>query len=134
MAQGPVKSLMGGSPEQLPERYAIADPLAHVPLGIPVLLVHGIADETVSVELSRTYESAERSAGGVVELVEIEGEAGSASRPHRPPRSGMGGGHQSPGVRRSARRLLRSAAAVAIWDSRLHPKVKAGRDEPGPLA
>lgn len=83
--EGAVKSLMGGGPEELPERYAIADPMAHVPLGIPVLLVHGTADETVSVELSRNYESAERAAGGTVELVEIEGEAG-RHRAHIDPR------------------------------------------------
>jgi acetyl esterase/lipase len=83
--EGAVKSLMGGGPEQLPERYAIADPMAHVPLGVPVLLVHGTQDETVSVELSRNYASAERAAGGTVELVEIEGEAG-RHRAHIDPR------------------------------------------------
>lgn len=80
-----MKSLMGGGPEQLPERYAIADPMAHVPLGIPVLLVHGTEDETVSIDLSRNYERAERAAGGTVELVEIEGEAG-RHRAHIDPR------------------------------------------------
>lgn len=83
--EGAVKSLMGGSPEQLPERYAIADPMAQVPLDIPVLLVHGTEDETVSVELSRNYESASRAAAGMVELVEIEGEAG-RHRAHIDPR------------------------------------------------
>ena len=83
--EGAVKSLMGGGPEQLPERYAIADPMAHVPLGIPVLLVHGAQDETVSIDLSRNYERAERAAGGTVELVEIEGEAG-RHRAHIDPR------------------------------------------------
>jgi acetyl esterase/lipase len=83
--EGAVKSLMGGSPERLPERYAIADPMAHVPLGIPVLLVHGTQDETVSVELSRNYEKAERATRGTVELVEIAGEAG-RHRAHIDPR------------------------------------------------
>jgi acetyl esterase/lipase len=73
---GAVRALMGGSPEQLREQYAIADPLARVPLEIPVLLVHGVEDETVSVELSRDYERAARASGGVVELVEIGGRAG----------------------------------------------------------
>ena len=50
---GAVRALMGGSPEELPERYAVGDPLAHVPLEMPVLLVHGVLDETVSVKLSR---------------------------------------------------------------------------------
>ncbi len=74
---GAVKALMGGSPEQFPVRYAVADPLTRVPLSIPVLLVHGVEDATVSVELSRSYERAAREAGGNIELVEIEGRAGS---------------------------------------------------------
>jgi acetyl esterase/lipase len=82
---GPVKALMGGSPEQMPERYALADPLALVPLEMPVLLVHGVEDITVSVGLSRGYERAARAAGGEVELVEIEGPAG-AHRAHIDPR------------------------------------------------
>jgi acetyl esterase/lipase len=82
---GAVRALMGGSPEELPERYAAADPMEAIPLRIPVLLVHGTRDETVSVELSRTYERAARAAGGEVELVEIAGEAG-RHRAHIDPR------------------------------------------------
>ncbi len=82
---GPERALMGGSPEEVPERYALGDPLCHVPLELPVLLVHGVLDETVSVELSRNYADAARAAGGEVELVEIEGEAGS-HRAHIDPR------------------------------------------------
>jgi len=73
---GAVRELMGGSPERLPERYAVADPLRRVPLAQPVLLVHGAADETVSVRQSRRYAEAAAAAGGAVELVEIEGRAG----------------------------------------------------------
>lgn len=73
---GAVRALMGGSPERLPERYEVADPMRRVPLGMPVLLVHGVLDKTVSVGLSRSYASAAREAGADVELVEIEGEAG----------------------------------------------------------
>jgi dipeptidyl aminopeptidase/acylaminoacyl peptidase len=68
--------LMGGSPDRLPERYEVADPLRRVPLSTPVLLVHGVLDETVSIELSRSYAHAAREAGGAVELIEIEGEPG----------------------------------------------------------
>ncbi len=82
---GAVRALMGGSPEDLPERYAIGDPLANVPLGCPALLVHGVSDEIVSVELSRTYARVARSAGGQVQLIEIEGSAG-AHRAHIDPR------------------------------------------------
>lgn len=82
---GAVKALMGGSPEELPERYAIADPLAHAPLDLPVLIVHGVLDATVSVNLSRRYTRTALAAGGSVELVEINGEAGS-HRAHIDPR------------------------------------------------
>src|SRR5207245_535230 len=75
----------GGSPEELPERFALGDPLALVPLGAPALLVHGRLDETVSVKLSRSYARAARAAGGVVELVEIDGPAG-RHRAHIDPR------------------------------------------------
>jgi dipeptidyl aminopeptidase/acylaminoacyl peptidase len=49
-----------------------------------VLIVHGVNDETVSIELSRGYVDATRAAGGEAELVEIQGEAG--HRTHLDPR------------------------------------------------
>jgi acetyl esterase/lipase len=73
---GAVGWLMGGSPDAFPERYAIGDPIRLVPVPMPVLLVHGTEDKTVSVRRSRNYAAAERAAGGEVELVEIAGEAG----------------------------------------------------------
>ena len=74
---GAVGRLMGGGPDELPDRYALADPIALVPLAIPVLLVHGSDDATVSVRRSRNYAEAARARGASVELVEIPGEAGS---------------------------------------------------------
>ena len=82
---GAVRALMGGAPEEYPERYAAADPMEAAPLSVPVLLVHGTLDETVSVELSRSYKRAARTGGGNVELVEIPGEAG-RHREHIDPR------------------------------------------------
>jgi acetyl esterase/lipase len=82
---GAVRALMGGGPEELPERYAIGDPLELVPLQMPVLLVHGVLDETVSVELSRRYAERSQALGGSVELVEIAGQQGS-HRAHIDPR------------------------------------------------
>jgi acetyl esterase/lipase len=73
---GAVKALMGGSPEQFPERFALADPLVRVPLAVPTLLVHGVLDETVSVRFSRNYARAAQAAGASVELVEVDGPAG----------------------------------------------------------
>jgi acetyl esterase/lipase len=82
---GVVRELMGGSPEDVPERYAAGDPMRLLPLEMPVLIVHGVRDETVSIELSRGYAEAARAAGGEVELVEIAGEVG--HRAHLDPRS-----------------------------------------------
>ena len=73
---GAVDALMGGSPATVPDRYAIGDPIRMVPLDLPVLLVHGTDDRTVSVERSRAYARVAGEAGGEVELVEIAGEAG----------------------------------------------------------
>jgi acetyl esterase/lipase len=82
---GAARALMGGSPEELPERYAVGDPMSQIPLDLPVLLVHGVRDETVTVELSRTYAQVARAGGGSVELIEIEGPAG-RHRAHIDPR------------------------------------------------
>jgi dipeptidyl aminopeptidase/acylaminoacyl peptidase len=73
---GAVLGLMGASPEEEPERFANADPVAHVPLAVPALLVHGVADEVVSVRISRSYAQAAAAAGADVDLVEIDGEPG----------------------------------------------------------
>jgi acetyl esterase/lipase len=74
--RGAVGVLMGGGPDELPERYAIADPMALLPLPIPVLLVHGTEDATVSVRRSRNYALAARARGATVTLIEIPGDAG----------------------------------------------------------
>jgi acetyl esterase/lipase len=66
----PAWNLMGGRPDEVPERYDAADPMRLVPLGVPTLLVHGEADETVPVQRSREYREAALAAGDRVELVE----------------------------------------------------------------
>jgi len=82
---GAVRALMGGSPEEVPERYAAGDPIRLLPLPMPVLIVHGVLDQTVSVKLSRSYADATRAADGEIELVEIQGPAG-RHRAHIDPR------------------------------------------------
>ena len=82
---GAVQGLIGGSPAEMPERFALADPLALAPPEMPVLLVHGRRDATVSIELARRYARVVAERGGDVRLVEIEGERGS-HRCHIDPR------------------------------------------------
>jgi fermentation-respiration switch protein FrsA (DUF1100 family) len=55
--------------DEVPDRYAATDPMRRLPLGVPVLLVHGEEDETVPVERSRAYLEAARAAGDSVDLV-----------------------------------------------------------------
>jgi acetyl esterase/lipase len=69
----PARELLGGSVEQVPERYAEADPMRRLPLRIPVGLVHARDDTTVSVQRSRDYAAAARAAGADVTLVETPG-------------------------------------------------------------
>ena len=66
----PVAEFLGGRPDEVPERYAAADPMQLIPLGKPTLIVHGGDDETVPLKRSRAYVEAARAAGDPVELVE----------------------------------------------------------------
>jgi acetyl esterase/lipase len=68
-----VVSLLGGEPEALPDRYASADPMAHLPLKVRTVIVHGTDDDRVPVELSRDYATAASRAGADTTLVELTG-------------------------------------------------------------
>ncbi len=52
---GAVEALMGGSPEEQPDRYALGSPREQLPLGVPQVLVHGLADTSVPASLSEDY-------------------------------------------------------------------------------
>ncbi|MEX1162576.1 MAG: alpha/beta hydrolase [Nitriliruptor sp.] len=69
LGDGAVTDFLGGEPDEVADRYAIADPMALVGHGVPVLLVHGRSDETVPVDQSERYEAAASAAGDPVELV-----------------------------------------------------------------
>ncbi len=69
-AGGVARALMGGGPEQVPERYQQADPVRRAPLPLPVLLVHAVDDTTVPVARSREYARLAAARGGDVTLVE----------------------------------------------------------------
>ena len=62
--------LLGGSPEQVPERFTAVDPIRLVPPPVPVAIVHGPGDDTIPLRRSREYVHAARAAGGDVELIE----------------------------------------------------------------
>lgn len=47
--------LMGGSPSDCPQRYAVGSPYDLLPLGVRQFLLHGTADTSVPLELSERY-------------------------------------------------------------------------------
>ncbi|WP_460441783.1 alpha/beta hydrolase family protein [Amycolatopsis stemonae] len=53
--EGVVNLLLGGHLDQVPQRYATASPSALESAGVPVLVLHGDADDIVPIEYSRTY-------------------------------------------------------------------------------
>ncbi len=85
VAGQPAWDFIGGSPDQVPERFAKVNPMQLVPLGAPTLLVHGADDETVPVARSRDYVKAAAAAGDEVRLIEP---SPGGHRVHIDPRSG----------------------------------------------
>jgi len=71
LGSGACAGLLGGEPDHVPERYATASPVALLPLGLPVLLVHGARDDIVPPSQSHAYAAAARAAGDEVELVDL---------------------------------------------------------------
>ena len=68
-----VAALLGGNPDERPDALAGASPFAGLPLGVPVIAVHGTEDPLVGIEHSRRYVEAARAAGDDAELVEVSG-------------------------------------------------------------
>ncbi len=73
LSNGVTEELMGGSPEEMPERYSLASPRELLPLGVPQSLIHGTRDENVPYEISKKYHAAVLAAGDKVELVTLPG-------------------------------------------------------------
>jgi acetyl esterase/lipase len=63
LGAGAVRLLMGGGPDEVPERYAVADPAALPAPPVPVTLVHGSDDDTVPPRMSQAF-----TAGRLVEI------------------------------------------------------------------
>ncbi len=68
-----VVALLGGGPDEYPERYRITDPMRLLPLGRPVRLVHGTADSVVPCSLSTGFLARGSAAGDDVSLTELAG-------------------------------------------------------------
>ncbi len=74
IGNGAVAQFMGGGPDDVPERYALADPMAHLPIAAAVRCVHARADDRVPFALSEAYVGRAREASMDASLVEARGD------------------------------------------------------------
>lgn len=67
-----VADFLGGSPEEVTDRYNTASPIERLPLGIPQRLFHGTSDSSVPYEISARYVRAAQLRGDNAELITLE--------------------------------------------------------------
>lgn len=65
--------LLGGTSDEVPERYAETSPIELVPIGVDQVLIHGTADDLVPPYMSYDYRDVAREAGDHVKLKKING-------------------------------------------------------------
>jgi acetyl esterase/lipase len=68
-----VDPLLGGTPEQVPERYAAASPVALLPFPVPHVQITGTLDLVMPPAALARHEAAAEAAGSAFELVVLEG-------------------------------------------------------------
>ena len=64
---------VGGSPQDLPDRYRSASPIELAPLGVAQRVLHGANDDVVPLEISRQYVVVARKSGDDSKLIEVAG-------------------------------------------------------------
>lgn len=70
--ESPVQAFMGGLPSEIADAYDEASPMANLPLGIPQVLVHGTADDSVPYNQSVRYVEAAQQQGDFARLLSFE--------------------------------------------------------------
>jgi len=73
LGNGAVAKLMGGTPEQYPERFDAASPIELLPSGSGQILVHGSDDEIVPFSQSENFVERARQLGDRPTLVKLNG-------------------------------------------------------------
>ncbi|GAB3795166.1 hypothetical protein GCM10027605_00670 [Micromonospora zhanjiangensis] len=68
---GAVAALLGGAPEEFPDRYAAVDPHQMSPTTARTVVVHGGLDQQVPPEMNRRYVTESRRLGGNIRLIEL---------------------------------------------------------------
>jgi pimeloyl-ACP methyl ester carboxylesterase len=67
-------ALLDGSPGEVPDRYAAADPTRLLPTGVRSVLIHGADDDIVPISQSEAYAAAATHAGDDSTLIRIAGD------------------------------------------------------------
>ncbi len=74
LSNGAVANLLGGPPSDFPGRYRYTDPMAALPLDVPVFAVHAEDDDDVPLAMSAAYVDAGRSGPVPPQLVTVPGD------------------------------------------------------------
>ena len=72
LGNGIVTRLMGGTPEEQPDRYIAGSPIELLPTGARQVLVHGAADDTVPVSQSEAFVKRAEKLGDRPTLVKLD--------------------------------------------------------------
>jgi acetyl esterase/lipase len=62
LGDGVTSQLLGGSPADVPERYAVASPMELLPISVPQRLLHGTVDDVIPFALSERFSMASKNA------------------------------------------------------------------------
>ena len=75
LGNGAVAELLGAGPDGRPDRYAMTDPAALMPAGVPVRMLHGSDDDIVPCEMSIAYAARGHATGDDVTCARLRGAA-----------------------------------------------------------
>jgi len=73
VGDGAVEAFMRRTPDQSPDRHVAASPIKNLPIGIPLLVIHGDDDDRIPVSISRSFAGRAADEGDTVVYHELEG-------------------------------------------------------------
>jgi acetyl esterase/lipase len=71
LGSGAVAAVLGGGPQDVPDRYTEVDPAANLPLGVPTAIVHGRLDRVVPYAIGADFARESAAGGDTTMLIDI---------------------------------------------------------------